>query len=354
MSMRSEWIAEPGRLTEIAGDWDRLARTDPAPFSRLAWLVPWWRAFGGPGRLQICTVWDGGELAAALPLSGAGRGLIATANAHTPSYRPLARDGAARAGLARALLSRGHEVVLDALPAGEPDIRELLDGVAACGARTLLEPGYDSPIADTSGSFDDYRESLRPRWRELERRGRKMAREHEVQTSAVAEPADLEHELAEGLELERSGWKGRARTAVLSEPDAAAFYPEMARAFHDRGELRFSSLRIDGRLVAFDLALLHRGRYFLLKTAYDEALRTLSPGLVLRRDVVERCFALGLTAHEFLGVDMEWKRLFATEARRHFVWRAYPRGAATTLRFLYRRHARPRIRRAYLRMRPTR
>jgi CelD/BcsL family acetyltransferase involved in cellulose biosynthesis len=353
VSPRSEWIAEPDRLVEIAAQWDRLANTDPAPFSLQAWLGPWWRAFGAPGRLQVCVVWDHGDLIAALPLwaDAAGR-LTATANAHTPAYRPLAPDRAARAALAEALASRGAELLLDAVPAEEPDTRELLDAVAALGARTVLDPAYVSPIADTSGAFDVYRKGFKSRWRELERRARKMAREHEVVTSAVAEPDDLERELSEGLELEASGWKGRERTAMLSEPATAGFYREMAGAFHDRGGLRLSSLRMDGRLVAFDLALLHRDRYFLLKTAYDESLRTLAPGLVLRRAVVERCFELGLEAHEFLGIDMEWKRLFATAEHRHFVWRAYPPGVAPALRYAYRRHARPRLRSAYRRLRP--
>ena len=352
MSVRAEWIAEPERLAEIAGDWDRLADADPAPFSRRAWLAPWWTAFGTRRGLRTCTVWDDAELIAALPMCDDGaRRLTGTANAHTPTYRPLARDAAARAGLADALVSSGAELRLDAVPAEEPDTRAVLHGVAARGARSVLEPGYVSPIVDTRGSFDAYREGLKSRWRELERRGRKMAREHEVKTMAVAPPGNLDRELAEGLELEAAGWKGQKRTAVLSDPATVAFYHEMARAFHDRGELRLSSLRMDGRLVAFDLALLHRGRYFLLKTAYDESLRTLSPGLVLRRAVVEQCFALGLEAHEFLGTDMEWKRLFATGERRHFVWRAYPRGVATTLRYTYRRHARPRLRSAYVRVR---
>jgi CelD/BcsL family acetyltransferase involved in cellulose biosynthesis len=362
VSVRAEWIVEPARLAEIGGPWDRLAAADPAPFSYQAWLVPWWRAFGGRRELRVCTVWEGAELIAALPLRcDGGRRLRATTNDHTPAYRPLTRGAAARATLATALVAVGDtrrspcspharggaDLILGALPAEEPETRALLDAVSARGTRTVSEAAYVSPIADTSGTFETYRAQHKSRWRELERRGRKMAREHELETAAVAVPADLERELTEGLELEAAGWKGRQRTAILCEPDTAAFYRDMARAFHERGDLRLSSLRVDGRLVAFDLALLHRERYFLLKTAYDEGLRTLAPGLVLRRAVVERCFELGLEAHEFLGIEMEWKRLFATEGRRHFVWRAYPRGTRGALRYGYRRRARPWLRAAF-------
>jgi CelD/BcsL family acetyltransferase involved in cellulose biosynthesis len=109
--------------------------------------------------------------------------------------------------------------------------------------------------------------------------------------------------------------------------------------------LRFSALRLDGRLVAFDLAILSRQRYFLLKTAYDESVRRFAPGLWLRREVIERCFELGLEAHEFLGEDMPWKRVFATETRAHVTYRAFDRGPLGITRYVYRAKLRPTVKR---------
>jgi CelD/BcsL family acetyltransferase involved in cellulose biosynthesis len=352
MALRTEWIEDPARFAAVRDEWDRLAALDPSPFSRHAWLSTWWDAFGGDAALRVCLVRDGDEPAAALPLLRRGGALGGLANEHSPSLRPLARDPQARVALAAALAEAKVTIELPALPSEEAEAAELIAALEARGARTLLEPDYVSPIAETAGSFDDYRAELKGGWRELERRGRKMRREHEVAETLVATPADLERELQEGLELEASGWKGRAGTAILAEEHTARFYRAIADAFHD--ELRLSALRVDGRLVGFDLALLHERRYFLLKTAYAEDLRSLAPGLVLRRAVIERCFELGLEAHEFLGPDMEWKRLFATGDRPHAVCRVYPRGPLPALRLLYRRDVRPRLKRAYRRVRPAR
>ena len=343
MAPVTEWIDDPARFEAIRDEWDRLAVLDPSPFSLHAWYAAWWRAFGG-GTLHVCVVREGDELVGGLPLG--------MANEHSPSFRPLARDDAALEALVAALLDQGSPVELVGLPLDEAVPTALVKGLELGGARLLIETDYVSPIADTTGSFEEYRAALKAGWKETERRGRKMTREHEVEQVLVEPPTELERALEEGLALEASGWKGREGTAILADESTAAFYRDLARAFHERGELRFSALRVDGRLVAFDFALLHENRYFLLKTAYDEELRKLGPGLVMRRAVIERCFELGLDAHEFLGPDMEWKRLFATGARPHAVVRAYPRGPGGTARYAYRAQVRPRLKAAYRRVRP--
>ena len=72
---------------------------------------------------------------------------------------------------------------------------------------------------------------------------------------------------------------------------------------------------LDGHWAAFDLCLLYGDRLYLLKTGYDERFRRLAPGLVMRLSIVERCFELGIDAHELLGDEAEWKRKFATGER---------------------------------------
>ena len=186
----------------------------------------------------------------------------------------------------------------------------------------------------------------RPHRHRRPRRARKMAREHAVELRTVAPPEAFEEELEAGLRLEASGWKGQEGTAILSSPAMASFYRDIARDALERGELRFSTLRLDGRLVAFDLAVLSQRRYFLLKTAYDESVRRLAPGLVLRRAVIERCFELDLLAHEFLGIDMPWKQLFATDTRLHVRWRSYERRPLPIARYAYRGVLRPAVKRA--------
>jgi CelD/BcsL family acetyltransferase involved in cellulose biosynthesis len=209
-----------------------------------------------------------------------------------------------------------------------------------------------SPIVDTTGRLDDWMRHSRPRWgTKIDGLWRRMERDHEAGFTIVEPPRDLDAEFERGFAAESSGWKGRAGTAVLSNPDTERFYRQLARSFHEQGELRLSTIVLDGRVAAFDMCLLHGGRLYLLKTGYDEEFRRLAPGLVIRLATVQRCFELGLAAHELLGDDSEWKRKFATSERRHRLCRLYARRPGTGARYAYRRSRRFAAR-VYRRLRP--
>jgi CelD/BcsL family acetyltransferase involved in cellulose biosynthesis len=195
-----------------------------------------------------------------------------------------------------------------------------------------------SPVVDTDGPFAEWRAWSKHRWgAPLERFRRKMRRDHDGQIAAVEAPEDLGAVLDAGFAVEASGWKGAAGTAILSSPATTAFYRRVAEAFHARDALRVSTITLDGRLAAFDLCLLVDGRLYLLKTGFDESFRKLAPGLVLRLSVIERCFELGLRAHELLGDQAEWKAKFATSERPHVQWTGYGRNGRGVRSYAVRR-----------------
>jgi CelD/BcsL family acetyltransferase involved in cellulose biosynthesis len=331
--MTVEWVTEAGRLAEIAGDWDRLARPEN-PFMSTAWLEAWRRGFAPALPLSVCVVWRDGELVAGLPLVRSGTRLVAMANDHSPSFGPIARDRPAlEEVVAEALLAAGGTLALPAVPGDHP----LLDS-GERRWRALTSPGIVSPIVDLGGTYEQWREATRRRWQApLERLGRKMARDHAAKFNLVELPGDPVAALEAGFDLEAAGWKGRAGTAILCSRETTAFYRSVAAAFATRGELRLSSITLDGRLAAFDLALACGGRLYKLKNAYDESLRQLAPGLVLHLRMIERCFELELDACEILGDRAEWKAKFATSERAHVTWTGYARGGFDTGRYVARR-----------------
>lgn len=348
-----EWITDRSGLEELGGEWDDLLPADARPFDLHCWYLNWWDAFGGPLELAVCAVRREGRLAGVLPLVRDGSELLPLANGHSPVFRPLYADREAGDRLIEAAVEKGgSNLRLAALPVGEPCLEQFEAAARECSLASLLEAGAVSPIVDTSGDFEAWRKLSKPRWgAPLERFRRKMGRDHEAEHVTVAEPVDLEAELEEGFRVEASGWKGEAGTAIVSSPETEAFYRGIAGAFADRGELRLSRIALDGETAAFDLCLLHRGRLYLLKTGFDERFRKLAPGLVMRLSTIERCFELGLDAHELLGEESEWKLKFATGDREHVGLRLFGRGPAGAAKRLYRSRARPSLKRAYRRVR---
>ena len=333
------WIADLAELEAIAPQWDALAALDPTPFSLSAWYLAWWDGYGADRKLRVCTVWNGSELRGLLPLCERDGRLEAMANEESCVVRPLAHDTESLQLLAEATATERYDLMeIRRLPEGDEAIAALAAAARASGRLSIVEPDITSPIVDTTGTLDEYREATRGKWhRNLRRLYRKLLRDHDVRLSLIEAPGNLESELTEGFEVESSGWKRAAGSAILSRPENEAYYRSLGRRFHDRGELRLSSISIGGRVIAWDLAILRRNRLYSPKSGYLEEFRQYGPGLVLELATIERCFELGIEAHELLGADDEYKLRFSTSERRHRYFRAYPRRPVQALRYAWRR-----------------
>jgi CelD/BcsL family acetyltransferase involved in cellulose biosynthesis len=155
----------------------------------------------------------------------------------------------------------------------------------------------------------------RTRRRARQRRRRKL--ESGWQTEWRTESADQERAMTGVLRIERSSWKDRESTSMCSEPRAASFHGRLAREFSGHGGLRIELLHLDPHPVAHIFGVALNGVHYALKTSYDEAYRAWSPGLVLFQYVIERAFAEGLEAFDFLGTESRWKQEMSNDSRRH-------------------------------------
>jgi CelD/BcsL family acetyltransferase involved in cellulose biosynthesis len=291
--------------------------------------------------------WDGDRITGCLPLVRAGRNLRSMANWETPLFGPVAVGEEHASAVVRAALARsGRTLVLDAIAEGGEGELAVAQAARATGHPLHARHWQTSPVIETAGELDDYVERTRPSWlKRLRRYRRKMEREMGLELTVAELPSDPGSVFEECLRLEAAGWKGEAGTAILSSPAMAAFYREVLAMLAASGELRLSTLRLDGRLAAFDFGFLFGDGIFSMKTAYDESLKKVVPGLVLRLSIVEHCFEDGLAANELLGGDLPWKRNFATSMREHVTIRCYPASAAGRAAHFADARARPVLRR---------
>lgn len=350
-----EWVRDDEGFAALAAEWEAVLPDDAHPYDEHAWLSSWWQAYGAGSKLAICTVRRDGALAALMALREADGRLLSLTNSHTFTCRPLARDDEAMAVLLKAIVEDGRlEIGLTGLEVADSGTAGLEAAARAASKLSSTEPAFASPYIDTVGDYETWRDENKHRWKApLERKWRKTERDYEAEFKMVIVPPDLEAELDEGLRIEASGWKGDAGTAIESAADSALFYRLLARAFQERGELRFSWIIVDGKAISFDYCLLYRNCLYTLKSGFDEGYKGLAPGLVLRIAVIKRCFETEIEVHDLLGDEVGWKTRFAAGNRPHINMWIYPKGIGGYARYLYRDRLRPSLKTFYRRLRPA-
>ncbi len=115
--------------------------------------------------------------------------------------------------------------------------------------------------------------------------------------------------------MEASGWKGQEGTAIISNAASETLYRGFAREASQQGWLRLYLLELDGRVIAGQLATSLGGEMFLLKTGFDEARATLSPGFLLTAEVISHAIAEGLRGVDMQGRADDYKMIWADTVR---------------------------------------
>ena len=89
------------------------------------------------------------------------------------------------------------------------------------------------------------------------------------------------------LDLEQSGWKGAAGSALASSKPTAALFRQALSAAAECGRLERLSLELDGRPVAMLVNFITAPGAFSFKTAFDEDFARFSPGMLLQLENLE-------------------------------------------------------------------
>lgn len=321
-------------LEDAAPEWDLLVdRLGASPFTRPGWIRCWHDAFGGPA-LTVLVASSQDRLVGVLPLWTRLGFAYSPTNWQTPDFGMVAEDPDVARGLVTAALEHARcQVQLEFLD--DDNARLFQEAAASAGWLHADYVMQRSPYVDLTGTFEDYRASLSRNTRKQLNRRRREAEERGSLRFEVRR--DFDDEAFDAfVELEGSGWKEAQGTDIASDPGEHQFYREAARWAGRRGWLRLTFVRLDDHLIAGDLAFECGGAHLVLKTGYSPAYEELSPGRLLREASIERAFAAGLDAYEFLGDDMPWKRSWCSQAhRRHRVAAFRPGLTGRALRLVH-------------------
>jgi CelD/BcsL family acetyltransferase involved in cellulose biosynthesis len=179
---------------------------------------------------------------------------------HIVALDAMAADGTTMQALSRVLHARGGMPCI-LTEARRPKLASTLDG------RQYLQQALSSSS----------RKKLRQHRRRLAEKGRL---EYRIDSA----PEAVGQALESFLQLEASGWKGRQGTALLSDTADAAFVRGMVPAMAQRGDAEIHALYLDGEPLSVQVVLRAGTAAFTWKTAYNEAWRDASPGMLLLED----------------------------------------------------------------------
>lgn len=341
MSLTVETITSIGRLEEIRDEWDSLLSRSSSKHFALTheWLFTWWQNFGKGKKLKVISVRREGELLCIAPLMESEVKLFGLPlkrigsfhNFYNPVCDLILADGARQAIKAIWTHLRNASQTWDfieLLPVPMPS-RSLIElERVAKRARFRLEIRQlaSCPFVDTSGTWQFYlagkRSKERKNWRKLEKRA---AEKGGSSILIITGLEDLDDHLTAAFRIEASGWKGRAGTAVIQDPQADSFYRSFAHLAARNGWLSLDFLVLDNELVAFNYDVVFGGTRYAQKIGYLEKWSSMAPGKLLKRQLIEGCFRNRVSRYDFLAPGTPLKLEFATGSERRFRLRIYNR-----------------------------
>jgi len=293
-------VLPAARLREQHGDLAALAARslEANAFLEPAFLTAALEGLGTKGGVELVTVRHEGRLVGALPITR-GRGPLALRTARAWShpyavlYSPLIDSTCAAPALSALLeaIGRGAERCPLLLLPSMPAAGQMADLLAEVARRSRLPmvalDRHERAVLATDLDAEAYLVvALSAKRRKEYRRQRRRLAELGPVTFAVHREAGAVMDLTRSfLSLEASGWKGRRGTALLDRPAERAFFEAALGGLAAVGKVLAGELTVRGRPVAVGFVLLSAGRAFYWKTAYDETLSTLSPGVLMTLDL---------------------------------------------------------------------
>jgi CelD/BcsL family acetyltransferase involved in cellulose biosynthesis len=338
------WAFQPvDAFRETGPFWDEFnARTFRLPLLSSEFAGTALRHFGD-GTEQLGTAVDEHGTAAACVLRMRGASVVET---FQPSQLPvglwLQRRDLELSDLAASLVHQqaGHIVMasltqLDPLYIPKPQDGPLLRSLHYIATGTIeLPPAMDDYLASRS---ENLLANLRRRQHKIERERGPIS----------LEVLDTEPDVATGIghyaDLESAGWKAKRGTALARGNRQWQFYSEIMASCCREKRGRIYVLRFRDEVAAACLAIIVGRTTYLLKTTYNEKMRNLAPGMILRRYFIESLYRRDPDVRriEIYGSLNESQRPWITGVREMYHANAYRGQMIATLHTLSRRMKEP-------------
>jgi CelD/BcsL family acetyltransferase involved in cellulose biosynthesis len=304
-AFRVEW-REASSLTSIADEWRALAARalEPNVFYDPAFMLAAAPVFGVGMRAALVRT-AGGRLVGLFPSQiERPRGsptamLVGWTHPYAPLGTPLIeRDDSA--GIVAAWLDHlGRDravprLLLMPLLTERSAFTAALDSVLAHSGRdNAVFDRHRRALLDPGTQREDYiaRSVSAGKRKELRRQRRRQEDTASILFATTHRADDVAAALKDFLALEAAGWKGRAGTAIASNPAIGNFVCSAVMALAAEGRARIDRMLLGDRAIAASITLASGDTAWCWKIAYDETVSRASPGVQLMCDLTDDLLA---------------------------------------------------------------
>jgi CelD/BcsL family acetyltransferase involved in cellulose biosynthesis len=339
-------IRDVASLEAMRDEWSALlARAETSePTLSPAWLLGWWRVFGGLGgrALRVALFYSGRELVGLAPLqarvhwyrpglpfrrlellaSGEDEadeicsdyvGVIAARGFEEPVAHALA------AALAGGALGGWDELVMPAMDGSRALPSLVVGALNQAGVRAESRQTGAAPYIPLPSSWDAYLKQLPSSRRYLVNRS---LRDFEKWAGGPGELVVVKTraELDEGKRVLQSlhgeRWGAEGRSGVFLSSRFAAFHDALMPALLDDGALELAWLAVRGEPIAVVYNIVWNGKvYFYQSGRKIDLPKGVRPGIVIHALAIQRAIAAGRREYDFLAGTSQYKTQLALAER---------------------------------------
>jgi len=306
-------------FASLASEWDRLLACSAtnSVFLRSGWLRAWLDTYAGDAEVLVPQVWRDGTLVAAAAFQ-VRHGIVEFVGKGRSDYLDILLDTVL--DTAEADLATG--ALLDAARAAVKGFRcfifQRIPVENGTMARLLrLTPRYFTLRrgVEVAPSMEMHAAPEALRKKSLRRHERGLQKLGPLHVETFTRAADILPRLDNFFEQHVRRRAGTDHPSLFLDNANREFYRKITQNLDGTGCLRYTELRLDGRLVASHLGFFDGARFTWYKPAFDPALAQHSPGEVLLKVLIERACADRAAEFDFTIGDEAFKSRFATRVR---------------------------------------
>jgi CelD/BcsL family acetyltransferase involved in cellulose biosynthesis len=177
-----------------------------------------------------------------------------------------------------------------------------------------IETAWVEVTGDFAGYWSSRGKNLR---QNMKKQRNKLTTEGIVPTfRCLTQPEEIAEAIARYGALESAGWKAQQGTAIHPDNAQGRFYTAILEQACARNEGLVYEYAFNEKPVAVNLCMQRGATLIILKTTYDETIKTFSPAFLLLQEALEPLFAEGrIRRVEFFGKVMEWHTRWTDNSR---------------------------------------